>query len=94
MKEILITGATGVTGQSAITTLLEMNVLVRGLVHRMDARSAKLSMQGVEIIEGDLSDFEWVSEAPNGVSSAYFVYPIQVPGILEATAFFAQAAIE
>jgi len=29
-----------------------------------------------------------------GITAAYFVFPIQVPGILEATAFFAQAALE
>ncbi len=29
-----------------------------------------------------------------GITGAYFVYPIEVPGILEATAFFAQAALE
>jgi NAD(P)H dehydrogenase (quinone) len=35
-----------------------------------------------------------VSEALKGITAAYFVFPIQVPGILEATAFFAQAALE
>jgi hypothetical protein len=29
-----------------------------------------------------------------GITAAYFVFPIKVPGILEATAFFAQAARE
>jgi NAD(P)H dehydrogenase (quinone) len=64
------------------------------LVHRIDERSEKLSAQGVEITQGDLSDFEAVSEALKGITAAYFVLPIQVPGILEATAFFAQAALE
>jgi uncharacterized protein YbjT (DUF2867 family) len=48
----------------------------------------------VEIVEGDLSDFDSVSPALKGITSAYFVYPIRVPGILEATALFAQAAID
>lgn len=39
-------------------------------------------------MEGDLSDFNSVSTALKGVSSAYSVYPIQVPGLIEATAFF------
>jgi uncharacterized protein YbjT (DUF2867 family) len=91
---ILITGATGTTGSTAIKTLLEQKVHVRALVHKKDARSERLSTQGVEIVQGDLSDFEAVSEALKGISAAYFVYPIQVPGILEGTAFFAQAAIE
>ena len=64
------------------------------LVHKRDARSEQLSTQGVEVVEGDLSNFDSVSAALKGITGAYFLYPIQVPGILEATAFFAQAAIE
>jgi NAD(P)H dehydrogenase (quinone) len=93
-KKILITGATGKTGGNAIRTLLELKVPVRALVHRIDARSEQLSTAGVEIAQGDLSDFEAVHEALKGITGAYFVYPIEVPGILEATAFFAQAALE
>jgi uncharacterized protein YbjT (DUF2867 family) len=70
------------------------NIPVRAFVHQRDARSEQLSAQGVEVVQGDLLDFEAVSEALTGITGAYFVYPIQVPGILEATAFFAQAALE
>ena len=94
MKKVLITGATGATGGNAIKKLLELKVPVRALVHKVDERSEKLSSQGVEIVQGDLSDFEAISEALQGITAAYFVFPIQVPGILEATAFFAQAALE
>src|SRR6266567_1892267 len=93
-KKILITGATGTTGGSAIVRLLELKVPVRAFVHRLDERSQKLSDQGVEIVQGDLSDFDAVNEALKGITEAYFVFPIQMPGILEATAFFAQAALE
>jgi NAD(P)H dehydrogenase (quinone) len=92
--KILVTGATGKTGGYAIKTLLELKVPVRALVHRIDARSEELSADGVEIAHGDLSDFEAVNEALKGITGAYFVYPIEVPGILEATAFFVQAALE
>ena len=92
-KKILITGATGKTGGNAIKMLLQLKVAVRALVHRIDARSEQLSAQGVEIVQGNLSDFEAVNEALKGITEAYFVYPIEVPGILEATAFFAQAAL-
>jgi uncharacterized protein YbjT (DUF2867 family) len=60
---VLITGATGSTGTNAIAKLLELSVPVRALVHKVDERSEKLSAQGVEIAQGDLSDFEVVSEA-------------------------------
>ena len=93
-KMILVTGATGATGSSAIEALLRLRIPVRAFVHQRDARSEQLRAQGVEIAQGDLSDFEAVSGALSGIAAAYFVYPIQVPGILEATAFFAQAALE
>jgi NAD(P)H dehydrogenase (quinone) len=94
MKKVLITGPTGATGGNAIKKLLELKVPVRALVHKLDERSEKLSSQGVEIFRGDLSDFAAVSEALQGITAAYFVFPVKVPGILEATAFFAQAALE
>jgi NAD(P)H dehydrogenase (quinone) len=93
-RKILVTGATGATGGSAITKLLELKIPVRALVHKADARSEQLRASGAEIIQGNLADFEAVNEALKGITGAYFVFPIQVPGILEATAFFAQAAIE
>lgn len=94
MKKVLITGATGGTGKNAIAKLIELNIPVRALVHKLDDRSSELAAQGVEIVEGDLSDFNSVSTALKRVSSAYFVYPIQVPRLIEATAFFIQAAME
>jgi NAD(P)H dehydrogenase (quinone) len=94
MEKVLITGATGATGGNAIKKLLELKVPVRALVHQVDERSKKLSSQGVEIVQGDLTDFEAVSEALQGITAAYFVFPVKVPGLLEATAFFAQAALE
>jgi uncharacterized protein YbjT (DUF2867 family) len=92
--KILVTGATGATGGHAIKKLLELKVPVRAFVHQKDARSEQLVAWGVEIVQGDLSDFDAVNEALKGITGAYFVFPIQIPGILEATAFFAQAALE
>jgi len=94
MKKILITGATGDTGGYAIRQLLEQKVPVRALVHRIDDRSKQLSDQGAEIVQGDLTDFDAVSTALKGITGAYFVYPIHSPGLVEATAYFAQAALE
>lgn len=92
--KILITGATGATGGHTITELLKHGIPIRAMVHRPDERADKLAAQGVEIIQGDLSDFDAVSSALKGISAAYYVYPIQSPGIVEATGYFAQAAAE
>jgi uncharacterized protein YbjT (DUF2867 family) len=41
----------------------------------------------VEIVQGDLSDFEAVNAALKGITGAYLVHPIKVPWeSLEATA--------
>ncbi len=52
-----------------------------------------LAQAGAEIVLGELLDFESVGGALEGVRSAYFVFPIE-PGILQGTAYFAQAAKE
>jgi NAD(P)H dehydrogenase (quinone) len=89
----LITGATGKTGVPTVKFLLEAGHRVRAFVHRADQRSEALAAIGAEVVEGDLLDFHAVSSAMSGVSAAYLCYPI-VPGLLPATAIFAQAASE
>jgi NAD(P)H dehydrogenase (quinone) len=89
----LITGATGRTGHPAARLLLERGHQVRAFVHREDERSRQLAAEGAEIVVGDLLDFHEVSSALRGVSGAYFCCPI-VPGLLDATVGFAQAATE
>jgi NAD(P)H dehydrogenase (quinone) len=92
-NRVLVTGATGYTGRAAVDTALKLGLEVRALVHKEDARAAALRARGVEIIVGDLSNINSVRAALEGVRSAYFVYPI-TPGIIDATAYFSQAAQE
>ena len=89
----LITGATGATGGAAATQLLGKGCNVRAFVHREDERSEALRKLGAEVVAGDLLDFDGVREALKGMDRAYFVYPIR-PGLVQATAQFAQSAIE
>jgi NAD(P)H dehydrogenase (quinone) len=91
--KVLVTGATGDTGRATIDELLARGHQVRALAHGQDDRSKKLQERGVEVVFGDLLDFGQVRAALDGVQRAYFVYPIR-PGILQATAYFAQAAKE
>jgi NAD(P)H dehydrogenase (quinone) len=91
--KILITGATGDTGGYAIEQLLHKGQEVRALVHRIDDRSQRLEDKGVEVVAGDFLDLDAMRAAVQGVHRAYFVYPIR-PGIIQATAYFAQAAKE
>ena len=89
--KVLVTGATGDTGRATVDELLARGHQVRALAHGQDERSKKLQERGVEVVYGDLLDFGQVKAALDGVRRAYFVYPIR-PGILQATAYFAQAA--
>jgi NAD(P)H dehydrogenase (quinone) len=91
--KVLVTGATGDTGRATVNELLARGHKVRALAHGQDDRSKRLEERGVEVVYGDLLDFGQVRAALSGVQRAYFVYPIR-PGILQATAYFAQAAKE
>ena len=90
---ILVTGATGHTGGAAIDELLKLGKQVRAYVRANDARAAALRARGVEIAVGDFTDIDHIRSALEGIRSAYFLHPIR-PGIISATAYFAQAAKE
>ncbi len=90
---VLVTGAAGATGRATVTELRSRGVAVRALVHRIDLRSEQLSKLGAEVVQGDLMDFLSVRSALEGVQRAYFLFPV-IPGILQATGYFAQAASE
>jgi uncharacterized protein YbjT (DUF2867 family) len=89
----LISAATGKTGAYAVRDLRRDGHRVRALVHSRDSRAEALADLGAEVVVGDLLDFASVSSAMAGVTAAYFCYPI-LPGLLDATAIFAQAATE
>jgi NAD(P)H dehydrogenase (quinone) len=90
---ILITGAAGFTGRVVTETLRKQGLPVRALVQRDDERAEKLRSTGAEVVVGNLLDLNDMRRALDGITAAYFVYPIQ-PNLLDATAFFAQAAKE
>jgi NAD(P)H dehydrogenase (quinone) len=91
--KFLITGATGATGGYTVRQLLEKKEDVRILAHRADDRSKQLQELGAEVVLGDFLDFDAIRGALKGVQRAYFCYPIS-PGIVQATAQFAQASKE
>src|SRR5438132_1620704 len=92
-NRFLVTGATGETGGYTVEQLLERGHAVRALAHREDDRSKRLEKMGAEVVIGDFLKFNDVRAAMRGVRGAYFCYPV-LPGILQATAYFAQAAKE
>ena len=92
-RKVLITGANGDTGRSAVKEAVKRGMNVRAMVHVKDDRAANLQALGAEVVAGDLHAIDSLCEAMRGVDAAYFVYPV-APGLLEATVNFAEAAKE
>ena len=90
-SSFFVAGATGATGAAVTRLLLERGHRVRAFVHRADERSHDLARAGADVVVGDLHDLDAVAAALRGTQAGYFVYPI-APGLIEATAVFAQAA--
>ncbi|WP_190811454.1 NmrA family NAD(P)-binding protein [Flagellimonas sp. S3867] len=89
--EILITGATGTTGQYAIRHLLEKGIKLRAMVRTIDERSKALESLGVEVVQGDFMDIQSLNKAMKGIKRAYFLYPF-IDHLPKAAAYFAHAA--
>src|SRR5262249_11092056 len=68
---IIVTGATGKTGSVVVRELLKGGYPVRAMVHREDARSARLHAYGAELAVADMSDVERVADALKNVQRAY-----------------------
>ena len=90
---IIVTGATGKTGSVVVTELLKAGYPVRAMVHREDARSARLQAQGAELAIADMSDVERVADALKDVQRAYYCPPFD-PYMIQGAVAFAVAAKE
>src|ERR1700732_3632390 len=90
-QTFLVIGATGKTGQHTVQHLLERGHAVRAMVHKEDERWEVLRGAVAEVVIGDLLELDDVIRAAAGTSAAYFCYPVS-PGLIPATAYFADAA--
>jgi NAD(P)H dehydrogenase (quinone) len=90
---IIVTGATGKTGSVVVRELLKAGYPVRAMVHREDARSARLQADGAELAVADMSDVERVTDALKNVQRAYYCPPFD-PYMIQGAAAFAVAAKE
>ncbi|MDX2037767.1 MAG: NmrA family NAD(P)-binding protein [Isosphaeraceae bacterium] len=90
---ILVTGATGKTGNAVAAQLLAEGWPVRAVVRRHDERSERLARRGAEIAVADLFDPEQLLDALRGTQRAYYVPPMH-PHMLHSAVAFADAARE
>jgi NAD(P)H dehydrogenase (quinone) len=88
---VLVTGATGRIGGAVAAQLLEKGVPIRALVHRDDARSARLRALGAEVVIADIFDIQQVQAAMDGVDRLYYNPPYH-PHALDSAVAFAVAA--
>jgi NAD(P)H dehydrogenase (quinone) len=91
IDKFLVTGATGETGRHTVRRLLEKGHAVRAMVHKEDERAEALRRAGAEVVVGDLFEHDDAIRAVAGITAAYFCYPVR-PGIIQTTAYFADAA--
>ena len=92
-EKILVIGANGKhgsTGAHLVRSLLDKQVAVRAFVRRETDTTRQLAAQGVEVFVGDLLDQRTIVPALEGVTQAYFVYPVDL-SIIAAAANWAQA---
>ncbi|OMC53264.1 hypothetical protein A5745_22290 [Mycobacterium sp. IS-2888] len=90
-SRVLVTGATGKIGGAVAAQLLEKCMPTRALVHREDARSARLRQLGAEVVVADMFDIQQVTAAMDGVDRLYFNPPWH-PHVLDSAVAFAVAA--
>ena len=88
---VLVTGATGKIGGAVADQLLEKGITTRAMVHRDDARSARLRSLGAEVVVADMFDIQQVTAAMTGVDRLYFNPPYH-PHVLDSAVAFAVAA--
>ncbi len=91
--KILVTGATGTTGQYAVQALIKKGADLRAMVRTIDDRSNALEELGVEVVQSDFLDLHGLRKALNGVNRAYFVYPF-MDHLPKAAGYFAKVAKE
>src|SRR3981189_2890567 len=88
---VLVTGATGKIGGAVAAQLLEKGITTRAMVHRDDARSARLRDLGAEVVVADMFDIQQVTAAMAEVDRLYFNPPYH-PHVLDSAVAFARAA--
>ena len=91
--KILITGATGTTGQHTIANLLKKDAKIKAMVRTIDERSKKLEQLGAEVIQGDFLNLNSLRNALKGIKRTYLCYPFK-DNLPKGAAYFAKAARE
>ena len=89
---ILVTGATGKTGQAVIRALASQGGAVRALAHKSEQVEHLRSLGAQEVVVGDMLSQVFFEEATHGIQSVYHICPNVDPYETVIGAFAIQAA--
>ncbi len=84
---ILVIGATGNQGEAVVQALLKSDFALRAFVRKLAPKQShhpkihKLKEQGIEIMEGDLDDFDSLTHAMDGCYGVFSVINFQDGGV-------------
>ncbi|MCP4766454.1 MAG: NAD-dependent epimerase/dehydratase family protein [Gammaproteobacteria bacterium] len=81
IQKALVTGASGFLGRHLIEELLRLNVSLRALVRDPD-RSPWLTALPVEVVKGDITDPDSLTEAVKNVDTVFHLAAVQKPAHL------------
>jgi uncharacterized protein YbjT (DUF2867 family) len=83
-KTILVIGATGNQGGAVINALLHTDFFIKALVRNTQSQSAQqLKKRGVEIIAGDLDDFDSLVHAMSGAYGVFSMINFADGGVVK-----------
>lgn len=91
--KILVTGASGRTGNIVVSLLRAADYPVRAAVRTRDARSDALERLGAEVVTADVFDARELASAMRGTRRAFFL-PVYHPHMIHSATAFALAAQE
>ena len=72
---ILVTGASGKTGQAVVRALTQAGAATRALVHRQEQVVPLRELGATEVVVGDLRDDQSLMEAMQGIDAIYHICP-------------------
>lgn len=85
-KLVLVTGATGLQGGSAVNALIKRGHQVRGLTRNPNSENARaLRARGVEVVVGDFEHLDSLIAAASGVNAVYGMTTMYEGGVQAET---------
>lgn len=79
-RTVLVLGGTGFMGRALVQRLLQDGIGLRALVRDLSGRARWLAHQGVELVQGDLTDTASVEAALDGIQHVYHLARGAGPG--------------